>query len=72
MSGFRDTSLNVTHGRRIDVQSFDVRVGSCDEGNFRVMLKRREESDSMSLVTVVEYNKTSVGKRDESYSSYIL
>ena len=27
------SSHSVTHGRRIVVQSFDVRVGSCDEGN---------------------------------------
>ena len=62
----------VTHGRRIDVQLFDVRVGSRDLDDLEHNAGETRRMDSMSLVTIVEYNKTSVRRQGERCSSYIL
>ena len=61
----------VTHGWHIN-RSFRVQVGSRYSDDLELMLERQKESDSMRLVTVVEYRKTSVAIQKEMGSSYIL
>ena len=61
----------VTHCRHI-IWSFNVQVESHNEDDLEFNAARREDLDSMSLVTVVEHNKTSVKRQQRVSSGYIL